>query len=46
MVITRAAITATTGVIHITEHITTLGGRNYYSGHRYYKHHKRYYYRY
>ena len=27
MVITRAAITATTGVIHITEHITTLGGR-------------------
>ena len=27
MVITRAAITATTGVIHITEHITALGGR-------------------
>ena len=27
MVITRAAITATMGVIHITEHITTLGGR-------------------
>jgi hypothetical protein len=25
--ITRAAITATTGVIHITERITTLGGR-------------------
>jgi hypothetical protein len=27
LVITHAAITATTGVIHITERITTLGGR-------------------
>ena len=27
MVITRAAITAITGVLHITERITTLDGR-------------------
>ena len=45
MGITRAAITAITAVIHITERIITAAGL-YYSGHRYHKHHKRYYYRY